>query len=166
VLLTVFLTSTLSCVTDSNDRRHTSHLQLRLKVEETCPLQRRSKPAYRPLDECCSPRADAPCRIPATTAPLRAYTAADVSQLLYDLCVPTGDVQALRRACVDGVEVQGLSTHTMECHMGLSRSAVRFVHVMQCMLSACVCMQHCTRLLLQLSAKRSQAQFQEHAELA
>ena len=73
-----------------------------------------------------------PCgRIPATTAPLRSYTTADVSQLLCDLGVPRTDVHTLRRAGIDGTEVQGMSAHVIECHLGASRAATRSVAQVQ-----------------------------------
>ena len=87
---------------------------------------------YAEMERCASPRIGAArARLPATTLPLRAYCAADVSQLLYDLCVPSRDVDALRRAGVDGAALPTLDRHHMEAHLGLSRAAVRAVTVAQ-----------------------------------
>lgn len=64
-------------------------------------------------------------------APLRCYSVGDISQLLYGLCVSPLDVQALRRANIDGVAIQGLASYTMEMHLGLSNSAVHTVAMVQ-----------------------------------
>jgi hypothetical protein len=78
-----------------------------------------------------SPCIPAVACVPPTTAPLRAYTSADVSQLLCDLCIPSPDVKKLRRRHTDGVAIQGLSVYTMEVHYDLSHAAVHAVTLVQ-----------------------------------
>lgn len=45
--------------------------------------------------------------------------------------MPTADVQTLRRAGVDGVEIQGLTSCAMEIRLDLSRAAMRAVTLVQ-----------------------------------
>lgn len=69
--------------------------------------------------------------IPATTLPLRAYSVSDVSQLMHDLCTPCCDIDALRRAGIDGIALPSLDKHQLDVHLCLSRAAQRNVQLVQ-----------------------------------
>lgn len=84
--------------------------------------------------DCCdpvSPRIRAcPCD-PLPTRPLRLYSPDEVSNLLHRLGAPASDACLLRRRCVDGAALPGLTETYLELNMLLTPAGVTAVRTAQ-----------------------------------
>jgi hypothetical protein len=84
-----------------------------------------------PCDSPCSPRIQSACCDPLPTKPLRLYSANEVGNLLHRLGAPVCDVCVLKRRCIDGAALPGLTETALELDLLMSRRAVAAVRTTQ-----------------------------------
>lgn len=106
------------------------HVALRHACYCTC----RDKLCDEYTRECCepvSPRIRATRCDPLPTRPLRLYSPNEVSNLVHRLGAPASDACLLRRRCIDGAALPGLSETCLELDMLLTPAAITAVRTAQ-----------------------------------
>ena len=84
-----------------------------------------------PCDRPCSPRIQSACCDPLPTKPLRLYSVKEVGNLVHRLGAPVCDVCVLKRRCIDGAALPGLTATALELDLLMSKRAVAAVRTAQ-----------------------------------